>query len=75
MKERISETTGYLGKGMIISLLVRSDQGICSVRDLHRIPNGIEDHRNVAFLKIDLFAVKKFSQPKDINAVYDLIHQ
>ena len=74
MKETIAERTGCMYKKSIISSSVRDDQYISAVRDLHGIPNGIENHINVTFLKIDFLEAQNSSLPRDINAVYDLIH-
>ena len=43
MKETIAERTGCMYKKSIISSSVRDDQYISAVRDLHGIPNGIEN--------------------------------
>lgn len=74
MKETITETTGRVYKGLIKNLLIRDHQSICAVRDLHRFPNGIENHKNLIFLKVDFFEIQNSSLTKDISAVYDLIH-
>jgi putative NADH-flavin reductase len=75
MKETIAEAKGRVCKGLIKNLLVRDHQSIYTVSDLHGIPNGIENFKNVTFLKIDFFEAQNSSLSKYINAVYDLIHQ
>jgi len=74
MKILITGTTGYIAKRLALKLLESNHELVCCVRDLDRIPDEIENQKNVTFLKVDFLDVKNIELPKDIDAAYYLIH-
>ena len=74
MKILITGTTGYIAKRLVLNLLVSNHELVCCVRDLDRIPDEIENLKNVTFLKVDFLNVENVQIPKDIDAAYYLIH-
>ncbi|MCG1037703.1 SDR family oxidoreductase [Polaribacter sargassicola] len=74
MKILITGTTGYIAKRLVLNLLENNHQLVCCVRDLDRIPDEFEHHKNVTFLKVDFLNTDKVVFPKDIDAAYYLIH-
>ncbi len=74
MKILITGTTGYIAKRLVLNLLESNHELVCCVRDLDRIPDEIENLKNVTFLKVDFLNVENVQIPKDIDAAYYLIH-
>jgi len=74
MKILITGTTGYVAKRLVLNLLENNHELVCCVRDLDRIPDEIEQHKNVTFLKVDFLDIDKVVLPKDIEVAYYLIH-
>ncbi|WP_405604680.1 SDR family oxidoreductase [Polaribacter sp. Asnod1-A03] len=74
MKILITGTTGYIAKRLVLNLLEKNHDLVCCVRDLDRIPDEIEHHKNITFLKVDFLDVNNITFPKDIDAAYYLIH-
>ncbi len=74
MKILITGTTGYIAKRLTIILLNRGYELICCVRDLDRIPDEIEFHGNISFIKIDFLKPENVKIPKNIDIAYYLIH-
>ncbi|NNC69533.1 MAG: DUF2867 domain-containing protein, partial [Flavobacteriaceae bacterium] len=74
MKILITGTTGYIAKRLALKLLEEKHELICCVRDKSRIPDEIENHPDVTFIKIDFLNPKKIELPKNIDAAYYLIH-
>jgi uncharacterized protein YbjT (DUF2867 family) len=74
MKILITGTTGYIAKRLVLKLLDAGHQLVCCVRDLNRIPDEIENNKNIEFLKADFLDTKKVVLPSDIDVAYYLIH-
>ncbi|MEM1002564.1 MAG: hypothetical protein AAGH46_07940 [Bacteroidota bacterium] len=74
MKILITGTTGYIAKRLALRLLEDDHQLICCVRDLERIPDEIENHPNIEYLKIDFLDTGNIAFPTDIDVAYYLIH-
>lgn len=74
MKILITGTTGYIAKRLALQLLKEGYNLVCCVRDLNRIPDEIENHPNVSFIKVDFLKPEITVFPKDIDASYYLIH-
>ncbi|ARV05770.1 epimerase [Polaribacter sp. SA4-10] len=74
MKILITGTTGYIAKRLALKLLESNHELVCCVRDLDRIPDEIENQKNVTFLKVDFLDLENIELPKDIDAAYYLIH-
>lgn len=74
MRILITGTTGYIAKRLALKLLEEQHELICCVRDMERIPDEIEDHPAVSFLKVDFLNTDTIKFPKDIDAAYYLIH-
>jgi len=74
MRILITGTTGYIAKRLALRLLEDHHELICCVRDLERIPDEIEDHPNINYLKVDFLKTDKVTFPKDIDVAYYLIH-
>ena len=74
MKILLTGTTGYIAKRLALRLLKEGHELICCVRDLNRIPDEIENHPRVSFIKIDFLEASNISLPKDIDVAYYLIH-
>ncbi len=74
MKILITGTTGYVAKRLALKLLEDGHQLVCCVRDMNRIPDEIENHEGVEFIKIDFLSLDKTSFPEDIEVAYYLIH-
>ncbi|WP_353778612.1 DUF2867 domain-containing protein [Winogradskyella sp. 3972H.M.0a.05] len=74
MKILITGTTGYIAKRLALKLLEQGHQLVCCVRDLSRIPDEIENHPSVSFIKIDFLSPGSSVLPQDIDASYYLIH-
>jgi uncharacterized protein YbjT (DUF2867 family) len=74
MRILITGTTGYIAKRLALRLLEEDHELICCVRDLNRIPDEIEDHPNITYLKVDFLKTEGISFPKDIDVAYYLIH-
>lgn len=74
MKILITGTTGYIAKRLALQLLEDNHELICCVRDMNRIPNEIENHPAITFIKIDFLNTTGVILPKDIDVAYYLIH-
>lgn len=74
MRILITGTTGYIAKRLALRLLEAKHELICCVRDLERIPDEIEDHPNITYLKVDFLDTTGVAFPKKIDAAYYLIH-
>ncbi len=74
MKILITGTTGYIAKRLALRLLEEKHELICCVRDMNRIPDEIENHPRITFLKVDFLAPETVQFPKEIDAAYYLIH-
>lgn len=74
MKILITGTTGYIAKRLALRLLEEQHELVCCVRDMNRIPDEIENHPRITFVKVDFLAPKAVEFPKDIEAAYYLIH-
>ena len=53
MKILITGTTGYIAKRLALHLLEDQHELICCVRDMNRIPDEIENHPDITFVKVD----------------------
>ena len=74
MRILITGTTGYIAKRLALRLLEDNHQLICCVRDLERIPDEIENHPSIEYLKVDFLDIADVSFPTDIDVAYYLIH-
>jgi uncharacterized protein YbjT (DUF2867 family) len=74
MRILITGTTGYIAKRLALRLLEDDHRLICCVRDLERIPDEIEDHPNIEYIKVDFLDTSGVEFPKDIDVAYYLIH-
>ncbi len=74
MKILITGTTGYIAKRLALHLLEDQHELICCVRDMNRIPDEIENHPDITFVKVDFLNTENFTLPKDIDVAYYLIH-
>jgi uncharacterized protein YbjT (DUF2867 family) len=74
MKILITGTTGYIAKRLALRLLEDNHELVCCVRDLSRIPDEIENHPNVSFIKVDFLELGNTVFPEDIEVAYYLIH-
>ncbi|MBX2828391.1 MAG: SDR family oxidoreductase [Flavobacteriaceae bacterium] len=74
MKILITGTTGYIAKRLALQLLEGGHELVCCVRDMNRIPDEIENHPSVDFLKVDFLAIEDVQFPVNIDAAYYLIH-
>ncbi|GAB5400546.1 MAG: SDR family oxidoreductase [Aureisphaera sp.] len=74
MRILITGTTGYIAKRLALKLLDAGHEIVCCVRDLNRIPDEIENHPSVTFLKVDFLSPGDVRFPKEIDAAYYLIH-
>ncbi len=74
MKILITGTTGYIAKRLALRLLDQGHELVCCVRDMNRIPDEIENHPQITFLKVDFLTPNSIQLPTDIDAAYYLIH-
>ncbi|MDJ0644605.1 MAG: SDR family oxidoreductase [Flavobacteriaceae bacterium] len=74
MKILITGTTGYIAKRLALRLLDDKHELVCCVRDMSRIPDEIEEHPDVTFIKVDFLSPSNVELPKEIDAAYYLIH-
>lgn len=74
MRILITGTTGYIAKRLALRLLEDGHELICCVRDMNRIPDEIENHPKITFIKVDFLAPIDLQFPKNIDAAYYLIH-
>jgi uncharacterized protein YbjT (DUF2867 family) len=74
MKILITGTTGYIAKRLVLKLQESGHQLVCCVRDLNRIPDEIENKKNIEFIKVDFLNTKDVVFPTDIDVAYYLIH-
>lgn len=58
MKILITGTTGYIAKRLVLKLQESGHQLVCCVRDLNRIPDEIENKKNIEFIKVDFLNTK-----------------
>ena len=70
----ITGTTGYIAKRLALRLLEEGHELTCCVRDLERIPDEIENHPDVKFIKVDFLNTEGVSFPSNLDAAYYLIH-
>ncbi|WP_115463121.1 SDR family oxidoreductase [Winogradskyella aurantiaca] len=74
MRILITGTTGYIAKRLALRLLEDDHELVCCVRDLERIPDEIENHPNIEYIKVDFLDITGVELPKNIEAAYYLIH-
>ncbi len=74
MKILITGTTGYIAKRLVLKLLDAGHELVCCVRDLNRIPDEIENKKNIEFIKVDFLNTENISFSSDIDVAYYLIH-
>ncbi|MEM9679742.1 MAG: SDR family oxidoreductase [Bacteroidota bacterium] len=74
MKILITGTTGYIAKRLALRLLEDGHELVCCVRDMNRIPDEIENHPDITFIKVDFLKPEHASFPEDIDVAYYLIH-
>ncbi len=74
MKILLTGTTGYIAKRLALRLLEDNHELVCCVRDMIRIPDEIENHPNITFVKVDFLNIEHTILPQDIDVAYYLIH-
>jgi len=74
MKILITGTTGYIAKRLALQLLEDNHELVCCVRDMNRIPDEIENHPSITFIKVDFLHIDTIKLPKNIDVAYYLIH-
>jgi uncharacterized protein YbjT (DUF2867 family) len=75
MKILLTGATGYIGKRLLPVLLENGHEVICSVRDRKRFHSGVENHKNLSIIEVDLLQEEDLKNiPEQIDAAYYLIH-
>ncbi len=75
MKILVTGATGYIGKRIIPLLAHEGHDVVCAVRDRLRADKNYEDEEGISYVEADFLNVETLQTiPKDIDAVYYLIH-